>query len=511
MIPRTKSFLSIFFFAIFLCGSVVARAGDAMPKDLLAVSSEQAVFVAHVEKSSDGSVHTDVMSRRLGGDVHWHTLITLGRRVVSLTAHGENAIALLDNGDWLTIWEDGSPSGPQPPEARLTALAADGSLDHYFLWALADVASPTTVPSTVPSTSSSTLPASMPSPVPGGPALYKFEGNHWMRAAALPAEVAGSSFSSAALSVVRSVPVLTISSSPNQLRSWTWNGTTWSAPVDVTASAPVHDFRIIEAGLPPTFWISSGGAGILNGPMSAGNERPLADDGMPPDAPRAAALAAETLRIYSASSDKIYEQAYNTDGSLMGKREEIVAEANLPDSPWQTWFAPGVTAAFAIIVLTAIRQTPPINPEVLESAGVALAPLWSRFFAGIIDAAPVLLSIAYAVYEASKFEAMGQTPPARLAIPFYITLLLYMVYTTTAELVRGQTLGKWLFGLRIVNQQGVAPDSGAMIMRNLLRLVDLMMMFIPLALIFFSPLRQRLGDVAAGTLVVKPISRSDLP
>ena len=43
-------------------------------------------------------------------------------------------------------------------------------------------------------------------------------------------------------------------------------------------------------------------------------------------------------------------------------------------------------------------------------------------------------------------------------------------------------------------------DTGVSLMRNALRIIDLPAF--PLALILFSPLRQRAGDLAAGTLVV---------
>jgi len=40
------------------------------------------------------------------------------------------------------------------------------------------------------------------------------------------------------------------------------------------------------------------------------------------------------------------------------------------------------------------------------------------------------------------------------------------------------------------------------LIRNLLRVVDLIMLFFPLSFVIFSPLRQRVGDMAAGTIVV---------
>jgi uncharacterized RDD family membrane protein YckC len=50
---------------------------------------------------------------------------------------------------------------------------------------------------------------------------------------------------------------------------------------------------------------------------------------------------------------------------------------------------------------------------------------------------------------------------------------------------------------------GERAPPGSLLTRNLLRLIDLSMVLFPLVLVFYSPLRQRAGDVAAGTLVVR--------
>jgi uncharacterized RDD family membrane protein YckC len=58
------------------------------------------------------------------------------------------------------------------------------------------------------------------------------------------------------------------------------------------------------------------------------------------------------------------------------------------------------------------------------------------------------------------------------------------------------------FGLRVVGLDGGRARPGALLTRNLLRVIDLSVFFFPLVLVLYSPLRQRAGDVAAGTLVV---------
>jgi hypothetical protein len=63
----------------------------------------------------------------------------------------------------------------------------------------------------------------------------------------------------------------------------------------------------------------------------------------------------------------------------------------------------------------------------------------------------------------------------------------------------GQTLGKRLFRLRVVARDGATAGAGALLVRNLVRLLDLLVGVLVMAL---DPLARRVGDRLAGTLVV---------
>lgn len=69
----------------------------------------------------------------------------------------------------------------------------------------------------------------------------------------------------------------------------------------------------------------------------------------------------------------------------------------------------------------------------------------------------------------------------------------------------GQTLGKRLFGLRVINEDGSPARFIAVFVRNLVRVVDFLPGFYGFGLvcIFLSSRSQRLGDLAAGTYVVR--------
>jgi uncharacterized RDD family membrane protein YckC len=68
----------------------------------------------------------------------------------------------------------------------------------------------------------------------------------------------------------------------------------------------------------------------------------------------------------------------------------------------------------------------------------------------------------------------------------------------------GQTVGKRLLNLRDMDAQGLSLRFDQVALRNLLRLVDILPAFYLLGGLFMliSPVYQRLGDLAAGTIVV---------
>ena len=70
---------------------------------------------------------------------------------------------------------------------------------------------------------------------------------------------------------------------------------------------------------------------------------------------------------------------------------------------------------------------------------------------------------------------------------------------------RGQTIGKRLFHLRVVDAQGLRLQFTQVLIRNLLRAVDLLPLFnlVGGAACFLSRYCQRLGDLAANTVVIR--------
>lgn len=79
--------------------------------------------------------------------------------------------------------------------------------------------------------------------------------------------------------------------------------------------------------------------------------------------------------------------------------------------------------------------------------------------------------------------------------------------------LQGQTPGKRLFGLRIVTTEGGRLHAVPALIRNLLRPVDFLPGFYGFGIlsILASPRQRRLGDLAAGTVVIREDTPMDLP
>lgn len=88
--------------------------------------------------------------------------------------------------------------------------------------------------------------------------------------------------------------------------------------------------------------------------------------------------------------------------------------------------------------------------------------------------------------------------------------LLLFFYDVAWELLNdGRTPGKALLGLRVVRDDGRRVDGGSSVLRNLLRLIELPLFYAPgIVLVTLTKRHQRIGDMVAGTLVVREPRRA---
>jgi uncharacterized RDD family membrane protein YckC len=106
-------------------------------------------------------------------------------------------------------------------------------------------------------------------------------------------------------------------------------------------------------------------------------------------------------------------------------------------------------------------------------------------------------------------ERIGQILGFVLGIPAAVIYFLYHPILET--LMQGRTPGKRMAGVRVLTRQGDLPGFGAILIRNVFRLIDSLPAFYVVGLItcIFTDQRIRIGDMAAGTILVIDNSAGD--
>jgi uncharacterized RDD family membrane protein YckC len=150
---------------------------------------------------------------------------------------------------------------------------------------------------------------------------------------------------------------------------------------------------------------------------------------------------------------------------------------------------------------------------------LAVAGPGARAYAFIIDW-HIRFVVAFAWYVVSALVVNGSWSlvasarhPARwFALVIAPALAIYFLYHFVLEpAMGGRTPGKRMAGLRIAARDGARPSAGALLTRNIFRLVDCLPAFYCVGLVATVLTREhvRIGDMAAGTLLV--YERTDAP
>src|SRR5439155_1943947 len=137
-----------------------------------------------------------------------------------------------------------------------------------------------------------------------------------------------------------------------------------------------------------------------------------------------------------------------------------------------------------------------------------LAGVGTRGSAALVDG---LLSFLMVIGLVVGAAIIGSKLPVALAtqlagVTIFAILVSWVAYFVLLEwLWNGQTVGKRRSGLRVIGTDGEPARFTAVLIRNLLRVVDFLPAYYALGVvvIFLSPRSQRLGDLAAGTYVVR--------
>jgi uncharacterized RDD family membrane protein YckC len=140
------------------------------------------------------------------------------------------------------------------------------------------------------------------------------------------------------------------------------------------------------------------------------------------------------------------------------------------------------------------------TPEGVELA-LPLAGLGSRFMALVLDS--ILQGVIVAAAAVLGFALLGDL--GATIVTSAGLLFAYLVYDVAFE-VRGggRTPGKRAVGTRVVRDGGGAVGLRASLIRNVIRLFEAALLYVPAVIsVLATRTNQRLGDLAAGTLVVR--------
>lgn len=130
------------------------------------------------------------------------------------------------------------------------------------------------------------------------------------------------------------------------------------------------------------------------------------------------------------------------------------------------------------------------------------AGLGSRAIAAIVDA--ILLFVANGIVGAASFVAIGLDMGS--PVVSLLNLIVFFGYFIVLEAYNnGQTVGKMIVNIRVRKSSGGELDLGGSIVRNVLRIVDILPFFyiIGIILVLVTDDEQRLGDLVADTVVVE--------
>ncbi|NVJ07871.1 RDD family protein [Myxococcus sp. AM001] len=144
-----------------------------------------------------------------------------------------------------------------------------------------------------------------------------------------------------------------------------------------------------------------------------------------------------------------------------------------------------------------------LTPEYVEFR-FTLAGLYSRFLAWLLDA--VIVTLLTGTILTTLSLVMFAFPGFASALSIVIYFLVDWGYAMTLETVwSGRTVGKRVMSLRVIQESGVRIGFYHAALRNLARPVDRLPLFYLVGGLtaLVSGSQQRLGDMLAGTLVVR--------
>ncbi len=526
--------------AILVLAAARAPGGTAaMPDDhhnLLAHGSRLAFWYAIVGFSPQDAaeLQTQVFVRDTHTKQQWVELAPLSGRAVALAddasrdtesnavtpddsdASGQmaDAVALMEDGQWALVSDTGDNRSANniPGRGRILAMCNDADT----LWAVGKTLSPTTLPS--PATQPSTNPAA--SPLGFNPALsmamqaqllasprfalFKFQRGQWSEVGPPPPGAALATDADLSMAMLGTLPAVAFQQADHSIAIWQFApDLTWHPAGVINPDYSGVYFKLLSGADSLMLWAAPDkgpGSLYINGPSwSAPIPLKVTDQNAGSAAAataRAVAVALDRVRLLWLSDDKVYQQVYDMTGTPVSLSAAIQPAEVQPIINLPPWFLVTLVGLVTMATLVALRNQPVAMVRTASGAGLALAPLGLRILSGLIDALPLL---AAAMWSSSDMAVRDDAHAQLFVYSVLAGFAVYILHTFLGELFFSASIGKFLTGLSVVDKSGKPPRPRQIIIRNLLRIVEWPIMLI---VAWRTPLRQRIGDLLAGTTVV---------
>lgn len=158
----------------------------------------------------------------------------------------------------------------------------------------------------------------------------------------------------------------------------------------------------------------------------------------------------------------------------------------------------------SVVPLRHIQQESIVTGEAVTLEISPASPLL-RAAATLVD---ILLTIFYAViaaYVLQLYVDISSDSMARVVLIGGVALLTVILPLIVEVATRGRSLGKWAFGLQVVRDDGGVITARHSLVRMLAGILEVWLSLGAIAMVttLVAPRSKRLGDLAAGTMVIR--------
>lgn len=485
--------------------------------ELLAHGSGERLWLAVTTPANWSGVQQSIVRER-AMQGNWYDLSNFPSRLISLTDLQGQLVVAVDGGEWKRISGEQFASGPLlPGHGEILAVAGQDS----SLWAIgfAEGARPETLTpatkrgvGTVVATTKPALPTTRPEQLQ----LFQLKSERWAHITELPPEIRTAQGREISLIIQKGTPLIAFKDSANAITILRFNaeGKKWSPAGAIKTSFTVRKLKLMTARDKIIAWaVGENGVGAFYFPKdnqptpdSVWREQLLSVPATVNVMDASATAAGDELHLFIIRPDEEFvEQKY----SLGGKEQpHSLAELPPPTNPDETTLKElinwGLLGLLMVVTLVTANKGGSAEIVVADKVELPVAAFGLRLAAGLIDLWPAYIYEILVVHHFQNGVKLSQLYTDRYLVQAgWILTAVYFLHMVLGEIFWGKTLGKLCVGLRTVAMNGRPAPIGSIVLRNLMKMIEVLVLLgFPLIVIFFNPLRQRIGDIAAGTVVI---------